>query len=123
MSLPRPTPDKPRIPADERSWIEAAGRANASVWQVVTFTQQSRDNVYRIWRLAGITTAPQRHSRKLTPQQDRAIRVDYVDRDADGQYRYSVAQVAARNGVSLSMVEKVCRRWGLRRYLTRRRAA
>lgn len=123
MTLPRPNPDNPRLSAEERAWITAAGRAGANAWQAAVFTQRPRETVSRIWRLAGIAATTKRHSRKLSPQQERAIRVDYVEKDADGQYRYSMSQVAQRNDVSLSMVDRVCKRWGLRRYLTRGRAA
>ncbi len=54
-----------------------------------------------------------------TVDQMRAIRRDYAERQEDGSYRYELPAVAERNRVSVSMVSKVARQWGLRRYLCR----
>jgi transposase len=57
--------------------------------------------------------------RKIISQEtQRAIRRDYAERTEDG-FRYSVSEVATRNGVSVHYVCKLVKRWGLRRYCIR----
>jgi transposase len=54
----------------------------------------------------------------ISVETQRAIRRDYADQGEDG-YRYSVSEVATRNGVSVHYVCKLVKRWGLRRYCIR----
>ena len=54
-----------------------------------------------------------------TVDQCRAIRRDYREKDERGRWRYSLEQVAQRNRVSVGTVSKVCKTWGLSRYMTR----
>lgn len=49
----------------------------------------------------------------------RAIRREYAERTESGGWRYSLSEVAQRNGVSVGTVAKIAKTWGLSRYLTR----
>lgn len=51
----------------------------------------------------------------LTPDQVRAIRRDYAERNPNGKFRYPVLDVAVRHGVSQTVVNRVAKTWGLRR--------
>lgn len=56
----------------------------------------------------------------LSAERVRAIRRDYAERRADGRPRYPVREVAKRHGVSLTIVARVARTWGLSRYTSNR---
>jgi hypothetical protein len=60
--------------------------------------------------------------RRVIPVEiQRAIRRDYAEIEGNG-YRYSVGEVAQRNGVSVHYACKVAKNWGLRRYCIRGRS-
>lgn len=40
---------------------------------------------------------------------------DYMDRDDDGEFRYTVKEVAERNGISVPMVYKIIKRYEISR--------
>jgi AraC-like DNA-binding protein len=59
-----------------------------------------------------------RRAEPITWETQRAIRRDYAERNGEG-WRYSLAEIAERNGVSVSYLSKVVKRYGLARYQTR----
>ncbi len=60
--------------------------------------------------------------RALSPDRQRAIRVDYLMRNELG-YVYALAEVAERHGVSVSTVSNLAKRRGISRYTTTGRSA
>jgi AraC-like DNA-binding protein len=59
-----------------------------------------------------------RRAEPITWEVQRAIRRDYAERNGEG-WRYSLAEIAERNGVSVSYLSKIVKRYGLARYQTR----
>jgi hypothetical protein len=57
----------------------------------------------------------------ISVETQRSIRRDYAELDGNG-YKYSVGEVAERNGVSVHYATKVAKNWGLRRYCIRGRS-
>jgi transcriptional regulator with XRE-family HTH domain len=55
---------------------------------------------------------------RMVTVENRWFRRDYAERNGEG-WRYSLAEIAERNGVSVSYLSKIVKRYGLARYQTR----